>query len=448
MRESTQIDRLSQVETRGCLSFVAAALMFVSFLLLLTPAQAMSGRWADNDQASVRLISAVDTVGTVEKLQFGMEFHLQPGWKIYWRSPGDAGLPPVPDWSRSENVAAVGMDWPLPIRFELFGLQTFGYEEKVVFPLSVQPETPGKPVSLNGTVSYLVCKEICIPHQADISLDIPEGPGQSSAKTHTIGQYMAKVPRRPASTGLRVDSSAIQAQDENSVVLQVAVLDDQPLGVLEILVEGPDGSFFDAPLVSYNGDRTSAILTVSGGGATPEQVASAGATVTIAEDKQAIETTITPVIGVLAEPGSTDSANGSTSSFFVPLSIFGLALLGGLILNLMPCVLPVLSLKLLSLIKHGGGDRRAVRIGFLASSAGILSFFLILGGGSRQFEAGWINNRMGNPVSATGLSGLYDCDPDACLPPICSVFLSSCSPASLQIMQQRPVLEAGSAGIF
>lgn len=379
MRGYTQIDCLSCKITHSCKALAAAMLILVVCISQLTPAQAMSGRWADNDQASVRLISAVDTVGTVDELQLGMEFHLQPGWKIYWRSPGDAGLPPVPDWSRSDNVAAVGMEWPLPIRFELFGLQTFGYEEKVVFPLSVEPEIPGKPVSLNGTISYLVCKEICIPHQADVSLKIPEGPGQSSAKTHTIGQYLAKVPRSPASTGLRVDASAIQAQDEESVVLQVAVLDDQPLGALEILVEGPDGSFFDAPVVSYNGDRTSAVLTVSGGGATPEQVASAGATVTIAEDRQAIETTITPRIGVLENSTTADSSDGSTGSFFVPLSIFGLALLGGLILNLMPCVLPVLSLKLLSLIKHGGGDRRAVRIGFLASSAGILSFFMVLG---------------------------------------------------------------------
>lgn len=369
-------------------SLIAITQLVVAFMLVSTPSQAMSGRWADNDQASVRLVSAVEAVGQVENLQFGMEFQLQPGWKIYWRSPGDAGLPPVPDWSQSRNVSAVEMDWPLPIRFELFGLQTFGYEDTVVFPLTVKSEKPGLPVSLSGTVSYLVCKEICIPHQADVALDLPEGPGKASAKTHSIGQFIAKVPRNPASTGLRVQDSAIQARDEETVVLQVAVLDDRPLGSLELLVEGPDGSYFDAPTVSYNVDRTEAVLSATGGGVTQEQLAAVGATVTIAEDKQAIETSITPDIGALPyRTSEATSQNTVDDGFAVPLAIFGLALLGGLILNLMPCVLPVLSLKLLSLIKHGGGDRRAVRAGFLASSAGIVTFFLVLGAGLAGLKA-------------------------------------------------------------
>ncbi len=371
---------MNLVKQTGFGLFMAFILLAGLFFSLAGPAQASSGRWADSDQASVRLISALDAVGDEEKLQFGMEFQLQPGWKIYWRSPGDAGLPPVPDWSPSQNVAAVDMDWPLPIRFELFGLQTFGYEENVVFPLSVTPETPGEPVSLSGSVSYLVCKEICIPYQADIVLDLPSGPGTASAKTHAISRFMAKVPRKPAETGLRVLGSTIEAEGEDSLALQVVVLDDRPLGDLELLVEGPEGSFFDAPAVMYSADRTQAILLSTGGGATPEQVASVGATVTIAEESQAIETRIRPEIGGVSiletEVALPQSETGGGP---VPFVIIGLALLGGLILNLMPCVLPVLSLKLLSLIKHGGGDRRAVRLSFLASSAGIVTFFLVLG---------------------------------------------------------------------
>lgn len=356
--------------------------LFGIVLAATIQAQASSGRWADNDQTSVRLISAIDAVGDSDTLQFGMEFQLQPGWKIYWRSPGDAGLPPVPDWSSSQNVASVDMDWPLPIRFELFGLQTFGYADTVVFPLSVKPQTPGEPVILSGSVSYLVCKEICIPYVSDIALDLPAGISEASAKSHAIGQFKAKVPRKPAQTGLRVLGSTVEAEDEKTVSLQVVVLDDQPLGDLELLVEGPEGSFFDAPVAMYNDDRSQAILLASGGGVTAEQIASAGATVTIAEDRQAIETTIRPDIGGVSlfatEPFETD---GEAASVLVPVTIIGLALLGGLVLNLMPCVLPVLSLKLLSLIKHGGHDRRTVRISFLASAAGIISFFLVLGAG-------------------------------------------------------------------
>ena len=95
-------------------------------VLAVGTAQALTGDWDRGDAASVRLVAATGAVGTDEALPFGLEFKLDPEWKIYWRTPGDAGLPPVPDWSASDNVAEVAISWPVPERFDIFDIGTMG----------------------------------------------------------------------------------------------------------------------------------------------------------------------------------------------------------------------------------------------------------------------------------------------------------------------------------
>ena len=111
----------------------------------------------------------------METLPLGLEFQMATGWKIYWRSPGDAGFPPTIDWSQSTNLAAVAINWPVPQRYEIFGLTTYVYQDSVVLPLSVTPLAAGKPVTLRGQISYLLCDQICIPYEATVSLALPAG---------------------------------------------------------------------------------------------------------------------------------------------------------------------------------------------------------------------------------------------------------------------------------
>ena len=79
------------------------------------------------------------------------------------------------EWAGSRNVAAAEMSWPAPHRFSVFGLETFGYEDQVVFPIALRPQTPGQPIIVNAQVSYLACSEICIPRNAQLSLELPAG---------------------------------------------------------------------------------------------------------------------------------------------------------------------------------------------------------------------------------------------------------------------------------
>jgi DsbC/DsbD-like thiol-disulfide interchange protein len=106
-----------------------------------------------------------------------VELQLAPGWKTYWRSPGDAGIPPTFDWSASENVKSVHIHWPAPEVFEANGMQTIGYHERLVLPLEVTPTDPSRPMRLSVEMSLGVCDEICMPAFVDLTADLT-APGQ------------------------------------------------------------------------------------------------------------------------------------------------------------------------------------------------------------------------------------------------------------------------------
>ncbi|MCH8998360.1 MAG: hypothetical protein IID48_08850, partial [Proteobacteria bacterium] len=101
-------------------------------------ARAAAGPWVDQEQVRLRLVAASSATGEAETLNLGLHFKLEPGWKIYWRSPGEAGYPPSVDWSGSENLAEVRLNWPVPRRFSLFGFETFGYYDEVVLPVDAR----------------------------------------------------------------------------------------------------------------------------------------------------------------------------------------------------------------------------------------------------------------------------------------------------------------------
>ncbi|MEM7720719.1 MAG: protein-disulfide reductase DsbD domain-containing protein, partial [Pseudomonadota bacterium] len=152
---------------------------FRSFAIAITlfsgvPAQADEG-WTDLDLSSARLISAQTAAPADGPLQVGVDIRLNNGWKTYWRSPGDAGYPVTVDWSGSENAEPAEMQWPAPHRFSLFDLDTFGYGERVVFPVNVHVPDPTQPVQLSAVVDYLLCKEICVPQVATVSLSLHPG---------------------------------------------------------------------------------------------------------------------------------------------------------------------------------------------------------------------------------------------------------------------------------
>ncbi len=355
--------------------------LLLALLLPLSNALAEAGDWAENEHSRIRLISAQNAVGDSDALSLGVQVELDPGWKTYWRAPGDAGYPISLDWSGSENLKDTRLDWPVPHRFELFDLQTFGYEEEVVFPLSVVPETPGEPVKLRATADYLVCEEVCIPFEEQLSLDLLAGEAGPARESFLIELYRARVPQGPETSPLQIErASFVQKDGSAHRQLVVEAASEQPMEAPDLLVEGAEGYRFGKPEVSLQQDRHAARLVLP----VLERSASAASdltgrelTLTLTDEDHGLEQRLVPSQAQAAPTTAAGPATAGGSGGNLLLYL-GIALLGGLILNVMPCVLPVLSIKLLSLVRHGGAERHRIRLSFLASTAGILSFFLLL----------------------------------------------------------------------
>ncbi len=329
---------------------------------------AAASPWVGTEQTKVRLIAAVDAVGSGDSVLLGLHFRLRPGWKIYWRSPGDAGFPPRPDWSGSTNLAAARLFWPAPERFSVVGFETLGYQDEVVLPVAVTLARAGQPLGLRAAVDYLTCKEICVPYTADLALDLPAGTAGLSRHAHLINRSSARVPGDGTAHGLSIGAAEVAGAGP-AAVLTVSATATMPFETPDVFVEGPPELTFGRPRVRLSADRMEASLEVAVDGMEDfdGDLAGSRVTVTVVDGGRAVERTIAVAAG-----GAPTVPGGSLAWILV------LALLGGLILNLMPCVLPVLSIKLLGVVGHGGGERRTVRISFLASAAGILFAFVLL----------------------------------------------------------------------
>jgi suppressor for copper-sensitivity B len=349
-------------------SRIAATLILLATVWPVASAWAAAGPWASEQAVRARLVAATDAVGQDRELHAGLQVSLDEGWETYWRSPGDAGAPPRADWSGSRNVGAVDWRWPAPTRFTLFGLETYGYRGEVVFPLTIHLERPGEPVSLSGKLELLVCSKICVPKTVALTLDLPAGAATADPEaSNLIARSEAQVPDDCARSGLRVDNVAVEPGSPG--VLKIGLSSSEPLGTPDVIIENPKWSF-GTPEFSFGADRRTATATlpvISG----PDAVGISGA-----------DLTVTAKDGLRASESrhTVGRTNASTRNWLGELLPFlGLALVGGLILNLMPCVLPVLSLKLLAVLRHQGQERRQIRRAFVATAAGVIVSMIAIG---------------------------------------------------------------------
>lgn len=354
--------------------------MIVRLMLLLVlllggslPLRAEVGAssWAEDQAGSVRLLSAVSATGDLTEIRLGLEFQLKEGWKIYWRTPGDAGYPPELHWDGSKNLSTAEILWPAPTRFILGDLQNYGYSGTVVLPVVATLTEAGRPLHLRLRLDYLACEHICVPMTATLSLDIPAGLAYPTNFTHVIEQFVAQVPDDNPARGLTVEKAEVVTGGAVPS-LRVTVRGDDPLDGPDVFVEPDTVALFAAPQVEVQGNR--AVLTLPVVDGTLKRALTDGPlTLTVTDGDRNFTTTMTPVPAVTAETPW--------------LLMLGLAILGGFILNLMPCVLPVLSLKILGVVHYGGAARGHIRAAFLASAAGIVVSFLLLAGAALILKA-------------------------------------------------------------
>jgi DsbC/DsbD-like thiol-disulfide interchange protein len=209
-----------------------AATLIMSSLCAEARAQDASP-WQRDGHSAVRLLAGSRS-GAV--LLGGIAIQLQPGWKTYWRTPGDSGVPPRFDFSKSENVEAVTILWPAPTKFDDgAGGHSLGYHDQIVLPLRIVAKNADKPVTLRAAVNYAVCEKLCIPVEADAEL-----PFTSVASTEDSALFAAldTVPK-PATIGDPNPLTIRDVEREGKTTVLVDVAAPPGAGEINLFVEGP-----------------------------------------------------------------------------------------------------------------------------------------------------------------------------------------------------------------
>jgi suppressor for copper-sensitivity B len=333
------------------------------------PATAATSSWVIEQHGAARLVSAVEATGSSAVVDVGLQLRLTPGWHTYWRNPGDAGIPPSIDWKGSENFAGAEIAWPAPKRLPLVaGLETVGYEGVVVLPIAVRVVQPGATLHLHAEVDYASCKDICIPYHASLDLTLPAGLARPGREAPLLAEARTLVPGDLSAAQWNLLGATIESRPRGAVLFARFASSSVSFLSPDLFIEGlPNGSP-GRPEITLSDAGKVATLRVPIANEAAAAIAGKSLHFTVVDGVRAAETEITPVLGGLP----------SLAADVGRPAVLGLALLGGLILNLMPCVLPVLSLKLLALAGYAGAERRAARLGLLATAAGVIVSFALL----------------------------------------------------------------------
>ena len=186
--------------------------------------------WSQDSRSGIRLIAGANKNGEAP-LRAGIEIKLQPGWKTYWRYPGDSGVPPRFDFSGSQNVKLAKVRYPAPHLFADEAGNSLGYKDAVIFPVSITPLLPGKPVTLRLKLDYAVCEKLCIPAEGRAKMTLALG---DSGQEALLAAAEARVPKEvsAAEAGLSVK----RVNNAPKPLIAVDLKADKPV---ELFVEGP-----------------------------------------------------------------------------------------------------------------------------------------------------------------------------------------------------------------
>ena len=213
--------------------------------------------WLITHFSQVRMIAATAGARDDGTLTIGFHARLDPGWHLYWRTPGETGLPTQFDFSASKNVADVAIDWPAPTRASLLGYNAWVYSDEVVLPMTVTIADPDKPVRIEAAGVYAICKDICTFHNETFVLDLPARAPEATPYAALIEKFGAQVPSKTGGGSLNV---ARMTTASDRVTLEVTSA--TPLASIDAAVEGRQDLFFGLPAVTYGADRLSAVLEI------------------------------------------------------------------------------------------------------------------------------------------------------------------------------------------
>ncbi|MGD9618030.1 MAG: protein-disulfide reductase DsbD family protein [Alphaproteobacteria bacterium] len=341
------------------------------------------------DPVTARLVAETGAIAPGQTVWVALHLETRPGWHVYWRNPGDAGLPTEIAWTLPPGFTAGEIAWPTPERFVVDRIGNYGYEGSVALlvPITAPAETetaplPGRTVPIVAQATWLACAEICIPGEAALSLALPVAAAPAAPDPASAALFAASRARLPQPAGFAV-RFAVSGGDLRLHVPKAALA-----GIAD-----PTAAFFphqpniiDAaaePRTQVASDGLDLLLKRTTGPAAAATLPPSLDGVLVLRGPDGTERNYAisaPVIAAAAEP----VAGGTQVALWWQALL--LAFLGGMILNLMPCVFPILSLKLLGLAVsvHRAEERRHG----LAYAAGVIVSFAALGGLLLALRAG------------------------------------------------------------
>ena len=323
---------------------------------------ALAQQYNGKELVKATLVADVGSIQPGQKFRIGVLYHIEPGWHIYWKYPGDSGLPTKIEWQLPEGFKVEELQWPLPLREKEPGdLEVFDYTSEVLLFANVEapPNLPAGPITIQAKSDWLVCQSLCVPGRAQLSLTLNSGANISSGSVQIFEKYASKVPKgltKPI--GLRRAGKNLEM--EVTWAPKDASLDFFPLpppdAVIGHVLKQENKLTLPIDSEAKPISRMDGVLVVSSG-----------------ENREGFEINGRTPVSAVQSGGSVTAV-----SFIGILQALAFAMLGGLILNVMPCVLPVISLKIFGFVSEAGERPEKAFWLSMAFSLGIISCFAVL----------------------------------------------------------------------
>ncbi len=341
--------------------------IFISIFLCsfyFSTAFALSSEWVVDEASKLRIISPYSQNAS-KNITIGLEYQMEPGWKTYWKSPGDGGFAQNISWENSSNISNINILWPTPMEFEILGLKSLGYENNVTFPLEIEIVNELQDTVIDLNVNYLICEKICIPGDARIFLVIPAGEKIINDNYFKVEQALSLLPEKDFSKSYLKNINANIFKGDTLLTIQLRIESEKSFFNPEIFLHTPFGLPVVKNTISYSANNKLIIAEFD-------------------FDKHLISKESFPLEVVLRDTNhnfehllsaqiKNNDHNKKINTFVFYILI---SLLAGLILNVMPCVFPILSIKLMSVFTT---KQATARVSFLTVALGIITSFLLLG---------------------------------------------------------------------
>ena len=372
--------------------------------------------------AEVELITAQSSIRAGQPLLVALRMKHEPGWHTYWKNPGDSGMPTRIEWKLPPGFSAGPILWPIPERIPVGPLTNLGYHGEIFLLTEIAiPERLGTrgPVRLEGKAEWLICKEVCLPGGTTVSLELPVGDGAADPDwSGVLSQARAAVPAP-------LEGWTVSAEPTNEHIVLKLVPQGAPPRGLETLAFFPDQpEIVDNPSpqsLLRNDDGSYRLLLT----ATPVFKGNITALAGLLVAEPALSTDGAVRAATFSTPWPGGAPRASAKPVTAPIDAaqiaaavggsdvdrLGLgvamlfAFLGGLVLNLMPCVFPIVSIKVLGFVREAHGSRRSLRSHGLAFAAGIVVCFWAVAGALLALRAsgqalGWGYQLQSPPIVA------------------------------------------------